>query len=117
MKDVWFPLQFYQKEFWCWIVVYWHRQSYLWNKIFDETRKKVIGKMKDEFGGVIVNEFVGLKSKMHSMKKIEKNVIQQKEWVSQLSLTNLTTFYLMRKLLDEKLKEFKVKSINSNIWN
>ena len=25
--------------------------------------------MKDEFGGVIVNEFVGLKSKMCSMKK------------------------------------------------
>ena len=68
--------------------------------------------MKDEFGGVIVNEFFGLKSKMHSMKKIEKNVIQQKERVSQMSLTNLTTFYLMRKLLDEKLKEFKVKSIN-----
>ena len=26
--------------------------------------------MKDEFGGVFVIEFVGLKSKMHSMKKI-----------------------------------------------
>ena len=36
--------------------------------------------MKDEFGGVIVIEFVGLKSKMHSMKKlIVNNVIQQKE--------------------------------------
>ena len=30
-------------------------------KFFDETNKKVIGKMKDEFGGVIVVEFVGLK--------------------------------------------------------
>ena len=29
----------------------------------------LIGKMKDEFGGVIVVEFVGLKSKMHSMEK------------------------------------------------
>ena len=28
---------------------------------FDETNKKVIGKMKDEFGGVIVQVFVGLK--------------------------------------------------------
>ena len=28
--------------------------------------------MKDEFGGVIVNEFVGLKSKMYSIKKIGK---------------------------------------------
>ena len=38
-------------------------------KFFDETNKKVIGKMKDDFGGIIVSEFVGLKSKMHSMKK------------------------------------------------
>ena len=36
--------------------------------------------MKDEFGGVIVDEFVGLKSKMYSIKKLMvKNVIQQKE--------------------------------------
>ena len=27
--------------------------------------------MKDEFGGVIVTEFVGLKSKMYSLKKID----------------------------------------------
>ena len=37
------------------------------SKIFNETNKKVIGKMKDEFGGVIIIEFVGLKSKMYSM--------------------------------------------------
>ena len=41
------------------------------SKFFNETNKKVIGKMKDEFGGVIVIEFVGLKSKMYSMKKID----------------------------------------------
>ena len=41
------------------------------SKFFNETDKKVIGKMKDEFGGVIVTEFVGLKSKMYSMKKID----------------------------------------------
>ena len=41
------------------------------SKFFDETNKKVIGKMKDEFGGVIVVEFVGLKSKMYSIKKID----------------------------------------------
>ena len=29
------------------------------SKFFDETNKKVIGKMKDEFGEVIVFEFVG----------------------------------------------------------
>ena len=41
------------------------------SKFFDETNKKVIGKMKDEFVGVIVTEFVGLKSMMYSMKKID----------------------------------------------
>ena len=34
------------------------------SKFFDETNKKVIAKMKDEFGGVIVTESFGLKSKM-----------------------------------------------------
>ena len=41
------------------------------SKFFDDANKKVIGKMKDEFGGVIIDEFVGLKSKMYSIKKIE----------------------------------------------
>ena len=49
------------------------------SKFFDETNKKVIGKMKDEFGGVIIDEFVALKSKMYYMKKLMvKNTIQQK---------------------------------------
>ena len=32
------------------------------SKFFDETNKKVIGKMKDEYDGVIIDQFVGLKS-------------------------------------------------------
>ena len=40
------------------------------SKFFDETNKNVIGKIKGECGRVIAVEFVGLKSKMHSMKKI-----------------------------------------------
>ena len=39
------------------------------SEFFDKTNKKAIGKMKDEFGGVIVIEFVGLKPKMYSIKK------------------------------------------------
>ena len=42
------------------------------SNFFDETNKKVICKMKDAFEGKIVDEFVGLKSKMHSMKSIDR---------------------------------------------
>ena len=50
------------------------------SKFFNDANKKVIGKMKDEFGGVIIDEFIGFKSKMYSMKKLMvKNIIHQKE--------------------------------------
>ena len=39
------------------------------SKFFDDTNKNVIGKMKDEYGGVIIDEFIGLKSKMYLIKK------------------------------------------------
>ena len=59
--------------------------------------------MKYEFGGVIVLELVGLKSKMYSMKKLmAKNIIQQKESVLQVSFINSKMSYLMKKLLDTK---------------
>ena len=41
------------------------------SKFFDNANKNVIGKMKDEYGGVIIDQFIGLKSKMHSIKKID----------------------------------------------
>ena len=55
--------------------------------------------MTDEFGGVIVEEFAGLKLKMKK--------VQQKVWVVQLSLINFKMLCLVKKLLDTKWKEFK----------
>ena len=31
------------------------------SKFFDESNKKVVGRMKDEYGGVIIDELIGLK--------------------------------------------------------
>ena len=37
---------------------------------YDDTNKNVIGKMKDEYGGAIIDQFIELKSKMYSIKKV-----------------------------------------------
>ena len=59
--------------------------------------------MKHEFGGIIASQFVGLKSKMYSIKKLMvKNIMQQREQVLQLNLINLKMFYLIKRLLDKK---------------
>ena len=42
-----------------------------YTEFFDPTNKNVIGKMKDDSERKIVREFVGLKSKMYSMKNID----------------------------------------------
>ena len=39
------------------------------SRFYESTNKEVIGKMKDEYGGAIVDEFIGLKSKIYSIKK------------------------------------------------
>ena len=67
------------KKFWHWIVIYWDKQSYLRNQIrrclwkilkhkHNFSRDEmVVGKMKVKYNGISLNEFVGLKSKIHSM--------------------------------------------------
>ena len=83
------------------------------SNFFNEPNEKFIGKMKDKFGGVIISEFVGLKSKLYWMKNIDgKEYNIAKRGALQLSLINSKIFYLIKKLLDTKWKEFKVKSIN-----
>ena len=55
---------------------------------FDPENKNVIGKMKDEYNGKIIDEFDGLKLKMHSIKDVEgKKMKQKKEAIVFLSKT------------------------------
>ena len=73
------------------------------------TNKKVIGKMKDEFGGVIVIEFVGLKSKMYSTKKIDG---KESNWAKGVSIA--TEFDEFKDVLfNEKITRHKMKRIQS----
>ena len=59
--------------------------------------------MKDDFGGAIVDELVGLKSKMYSMKKIDGKKCNAAKGVSIVSeFKKFKDFYLIKQLLDTK---------------
>ena len=79
------------------------------SKFFDETNKKVIVKMRDEVGGVIVTAFVGLKSKMYSMKKIDG-----KECNTAKGVSVATEFDKFKDVLfNEKIIRHKMNRIQS----
>ena len=54
----------------------------LGSKFFDLVNKKVIGKMKDEFRGKMINEFVGLKSKMCSLVSVDHEEVTKAKGVN-----------------------------------
>ena len=86
------------------------------SKFFDETNKKVIGKMKGEFDGITVNEFVGLKSKMYSIKKIDGKEFNTAKGVSIAAEFNKFKDVLFgKKVIRHKMKEFKAKSTNQKL--
>ena len=80
------------------------------SKFFDETNKKVTGKMKDEFGGVIVDEFVGLKSKMYSMKKIDDKECNTAKRVSiAIEFNKFKIVLFGKKIIRHKMKRIQIK--------
>ena len=80
------------------------------SKFFDQANKKVIGKMKDESEGKIIDEFVGLKSKMYSMKNIdgkESNTAKGVNIATEFNEFKDTLFN--KKVLRHKMKRIQSK--------
>ena len=53
-----------------------------YSKFFDPANKKVIGKMKDEFQGRKINEFVGLKSRIYSLISVDNEEVTKAKRVN-----------------------------------
>ena len=80
------------------------------SRFYDESNKKVIGKMKDEYGGVIIDEFIGLKAKMYSIKKIDGSESSTAKGVNIATEFNEFKDVLFnKKIIRHKMKRIQAK--------
>ena len=80
------------------------------SEFFNDTNKKVIGKMKDEYGGVIIDQFIGLKSKMYSIKKINGSESSTTKGVNIATEFNeFNNVLFNKKVIRHKMKRIQVK--------
>ena len=77
---------------------------------YDDTNKNVIGKMKDEYGGAIIDQFIGLKSKMYSIKKIDGSESSTAKGVNIATEFNEFKDVLFnKKIIRHKMKRIQAK--------
>ena len=80
------------------------------SKFFDGTNEKVIGKIKDKYGGVIIDQFIGLKSKMYSIKKIDGGESSTVKGVNITTESNEFKDVLFnKKIIRHKMKRIQAK--------
>ena len=83
------------------------------SEFFDDTNKKVIGKMKDEYGGYIINEFIGLKSKMYSIRKMNGSESSTAKGVNVATkLDEFKDVLFNKKVIKHKMKRIQAKKHN-----
>ena len=76
------------------------------SKFFDPANKKVIAKMKDEFKGRKINEFIGLKSKMYSLISLDDQEVTKAKGVNKK---------IRHKEFNEKVIRHNMKRIQSKL--
>ena len=81
------------------------------SKLFDPLNKKVIGKMKDEFKGRIISEFVGLKSKMYSLISVDDEEVTKAKGVNK----NIKHKEFVDVLCNKKVIRHSIQRIQSNL--
>ena len=64
------------------------------HRLYDETNKKVIGKLKDECAGAAIAEYIGLRPKLYSVFRTDEQLIKKTKGTK---ICNKTT-YELRKL-------------------
>ena len=85
------------------------------SKFFDPVNKKVIGKMKDEFKGKIISEFLGIKSKMYSLIDVNSKEVKKPKGVNKNVVRKRKQRKFVDFLFDKKMMRHKMKRIQSKL--
>ena len=83
------------------------------SSFLDPVNKKVIGKMKDEFKGKLISEFVGLNSKMYSVIPVDGGEINKTKGVNKNVVKNIRHEECINVLFNKKMMRHKMKRIQS----
>ena len=82
------------------------------SKYYDNSNKIVIGKMKDETGGVAIEEFLGLKPKMYSI-LVDNNELKKAKGVNKNVVATISHNEYKDVLLNKKYTRHSMNRIQS----
>ena len=101
-----------------------YEELFKWKNLFDfsnyskdskfsgDTNKKVVGKMKDEYDGIITDKVIALKSKMYSIKKIDGNESSTKGVNVARVFNEFEDVLFNKKIIKRKMKRIQAKKHN-----
>ena len=78
---------------------------------FDPVNKIVIGKMKGEFKGKIISEFVGWKSKMYSLVAVDGEEVKKAKEVNKSVVKNIRCKTFVDALFNTKVMRHNIERI------
>ena len=87
------------------------------HKLHSLKNKKVLGKMKDEFAGKPVEEYVGLRPKMYSVKEYVKKAKGVKKYIVKKLITHDLYLKVLRTKKEERHKMNALRSYGHDIHN
>ena len=80
------------------------------SKFYDPVNKKVLGKMKDEFKGKLISEFVGLKSKMCLLISVEHKEVNKAKGVNKkIGHKEFVNVLFNKKVIRHNMKRIQIK--------
>ena len=85
------------------------------SQFYDSVNKKVIGKMKDEFKGKIINEFFGLQPKVYSLVTVDSREIKNTNGINRNVANEMRHKKYVDMLYSRRLVRHRMKMIQRNL--